>query len=87
MNNGLEIIQNKKRKEECDRIKKCFEGSYDFSKQADQIKMVEAMVEIGKIVALTGKNASVSFTFGADGVTGIIVNNVPKQAPADINDT
>lgn len=85
--NGIDVVQNQKRKQDCDRIKQCFEGSYDFSKQGDQMKMVEAMTEVGKALALTGNTATISFVFGNNGLTGVVVNNVPNEAPADINDT
>lgn len=78
MANSPDVILDPKRQQTCDHLQKCFERSYDLSKSGDQRTLVEALTEIGKATALTGTTATVKFSFGENGITGVNLTSVPK---------
>ncbi|MFX9034989.1 hypothetical protein ABTN36_18415, partial [Acinetobacter baumannii] len=83
---AAEVVQDEKRAAACEHLQKCFERSYDLTKNGDRLTLVEALTEIGKATAMTGKSATLALSFGADGITGVTVTSVPSPAPADIKD-
>ncbi len=81
MANSVEVVSDPKRKENCDYLQKCFERSYDLSKNGDKMTLVEAMSEIGKVVAVSASTATLTLSFGQDGITGVSVTSIPKKVP------
>lgn len=79
MANAKEVVQDAKRAEHGEKLEKLFEGSYDLTKQPDKQKLVEALGEIGKTAAVTCTDASVSLTFGPNGITGLTVTTTPSE--------
>lgn len=82
MPNANEIVQDPKRAEAIDRLQGSFQKDYDLSKPADRQTLVEGLAECGKAVALTGKTASLSITYGVDGITAVSVNSTPTETAA-----
>ncbi len=78
MANVKEIVQDEKKAEAIESLQKLCEKTYDLSGHQAQLGLIEGLAELGKHIAATCSNASIKITYAANGVTGVIVDSVPK---------
>lgn len=56
-----------------------FERSYDFSKDDEKAAFEEALQTMGKFIASSNKDSTVSLNLSSDGVTALITQTSPKS--------